>query len=53
LKALRLIHGRGIGVQREIVRAAGPHAVRPLLRGRSPRSRRVGRQPNKRSRRAE
>jgi hypothetical protein len=53
LKALRLIHGRGIGVQREIVRAAGPHAVRPLLPGRSPRSRRVGRQPNKRSRRAE
>ena len=44
--ALRIVHGRGIGVQREIVRKVLTQSpARPLLRRRPGRRRRLGRHP--------
>jgi hypothetical protein len=42
-KALRIIHGRGIGVQREMVRSVLARGFRGRFPGRSRRSRRLGR----------
>lgn len=42
---LRIIHGRGIGVQREMVRQILAHALRRVLWRRSGGSRRMGRHP--------
>ena len=42
-KALRIIHGRGIGARRAIVHAIlAKNSIRRRLRGRSPRGRRLG-----------
>jgi hypothetical protein len=41
LDTVRIIHGRGIGVQRRIACSVSAHAVRPVLAGRPARGRKL------------